>query len=250
MSYYSLTLPSKKEDILSKTFTIDDYISVIQLVNTDDIKGLDLFVEEKFKEYTKKDITLYSADKFAYLLAQRIISNNEKITLKTGTDSTFSLDLFKIYQDLLEHSFKIEEVIDYKGIKIKIGLPFSLSFKDNIQIHSINDKILRENSKASDLPQSAFNKITEFYNFNNNLIVQDYFSSIFKGKFTFNNESFLFLIKFIYGEDISSIYENFFTLCKGYNYDIGVMKGFTLRELYLHIILVNNYVKEQNKKKQ
>lgn len=246
MSYYSLTLPSIKETFLTSTFSIQDVIDINFLIKNKDNKGLDLYVDKKFKENTGRTDKLYAIDKFIYLFSQRIFSVGENVELKKGENSTFKVSLINLYNEIAEKDFILKEEFNIKEETLWFSLPYHLDEQDNIiAIDKEGDNI-----PVSSLPIDNFKQASNFFSKNNNLIDQNTYKKIFLEDFTLTNEYILDLISFLYSENINSIYENMFTLCSSYNYDIGVMKDFSSRELYLHILTVNNYVKQKNKEKK
>lgn len=246
MSYYSLTLPSIKETFLTSTFCIQDVIDINFLIKNKDNKGLDLYVDKKFRENTGRADKLYAIDKFVYLFSQRIFSVGENIELKSGENSTFRVSLINLYNEIAEKDFILREEFKIKEETLWFSLPHHLDEQENI----IAVDKEGETIPVSSLPINNFKQATEFFSKNNNKIVQNTYKQVFYEDFTLTNESILNLTSFLFSENINSIYENMFTLCSSYNYDIGVMKELTSRELYLHILTVNNYVKQKNKEKR
>ena len=102
----------------------------------------------------------------------------------------------------------------------------------------------------SDLPANCYKDIIKFYNKNNSLINQEYFKQVFNFDFILSNDVFLETLQFIFQENANSIFQNFFTLIHDYNYDIQSLKKFSMRELYLHILVVNNYNKNKQKERK
>lgn len=246
MSYFSLTLPSIKETFLTKSLNVQDIIDINFLLSNKDIKGLDLFVEQKFLNYTNKDNKLLAFDKFAYLFSQRIFSVGEKIELKISDNKTKTVKLIEIYNDIIEKDFILSKEIKFNSERLTLQYPYNFSDEERIYAKDNENTLI----PVSYLPVNIFKEATTFFSYNNDLIKQDSFKSTYNTNFSLNNEQFIQILGFIFNENVNSIYENFFTLCHSYNYDIGVMKEFTLRELYLHILVVNNYVKKQKREKK
>ena len=246
MSCYSLALPSSNERFLTKSFTVEDIIDLNSLINNIDVAGIDLFVEAKFKEYTKNNYKLFNVDTFCYLLSQRIFAVSEKLELKRGENDHYTMYLAKLYNDIIKDDFILENEIKYKNNVIKIKYPYNLNDSDKIYAY-LDDE---ERVSLSDLPVNCYKDVLSFYEKNEKLIVQDYFREVFNFNFSLENMIFLEVIQFLFQENVNSIYNNFFTLIHDYNYDIQSLKKFTLRELYLHIIVVNNYNKQKQKNKK
>jgi len=246
VSYYSLSLPTKKETILSKTFNVEDILDINYLINNLDIPGLDLFTEKKFKEYTDIEYKLTSFDKFSYLYSQRIFSISEKMTLKYSEERTFTLSLPKLYNDLILNDFIFNKKVKYRDKEFEIKYPYSFNEKEKLYAHTEDSLRI----PISELPVNCYKDIINFYNKNNSLIDQDYFKKVFNFDFILSNDIFLEILQFIFQENANSIFQNFFTLIHDYNYDIQSLKKFSLRELYLHILVVNNYNKNKQKERK
>ena len=83
---------------------------------------------------------------------------------------------------------------------------------------------------------------------NSEIIASEYFSSSFLKPLTFSNESFLFLLTFIYSENVVDFLSLTYTLNKNFNISFEHIKSITMRELYMLVDTVNKSVQDKNKK--
>ena len=264
MPYYTFKLASSKKSVLTKQFTTQDCIDLHFLLANKDIQGVDAFCEKKFFEYTGEIVLLHSLDKFLYLFSQKILSHSFFTTVvhsikEKGTTkkNPIKINLVKIYNLISDSQFKLKDVFEEGDLKIEYGIPHNLSDSKlfnfySVQIGDIKYSEINEYdcSTMSFLPLRLYQDILEMQTKNSKLIKSEYYEKNFLTELEFNNSSFLFLLDFIYSENVGDFYTLTFTMCKDHNISYEHIKSITMRELYLLVDTINKDVQEKKQKQK
>ncbi len=259
MPYYTFKVPSTNKNVLAKQFTTQDCIDLHFLLANQDIEGVDLFCEKKFLEYTNCSDKLNSLDKFLFLFSQKIISHNFDISVNhvssNNSKMTIVINLVNIYNKISDTKFIINETYTESNLEIEYGIPFNLSSKQNVALYKIktNEGVFENldnysSSIINELPYKMSLQINKMIVKNNELMSFDYFKKSFLRDLELNNECFLFILDFIYTENVGNFFSLCFNLCKEYNINYEHIITITMRELQLIVDTINKI--NQEKKKQ
>ena len=260
MPYYTFNVYSTKKDILTKQFTTQDCIDLHFLLANEDFIGVDMFCQTKYEEYTKDNTKLNSFDKFLFLFSQKILSHSfdtniiiqnkdaeSKITKKTS--------LVKIYNEISEKIFILKGSYVEGCVEIEYGIPANLSSKNNVILYSLKTdtehKVLSEsdNKDLPSLPIKLYTQIQDMQLKNNEIIISSYFSDSFLRPLMFSNECFLYILNFIYQENVADYFSLSYNLNKEFNVGFDHIKTITMRELYLLVDTINKITQEKKKQK-
>lgn len=258
MPYYTFKVPSTNKNVLAKQFSTQDCIDLHFLLANEDFEGVDLFCEKKFLEYTGCSEKINSLDRFLFLFSQKILSHtfdisvNHVITPENKTSVTISL--VNIYNNISDKKFIFSQVYSDENIEIEYSIPTTLSSKQEISLQKIKvkDEVIEvkdsDSYNVEDLPFEVYNQASKMMEKNNELIKFDYFKKGFLRELEFNNQCFLFILDFVYTENVANYYHLLFNLCKEYNISFEHIKSTTMRELQLIVDTINTI--NQEKKKQ
>lgn len=259
MPYYTFNIYSTKKDVLTKQFTTQDCLDLHYLLANRDYVGVDIFCQVKFEEYSNVNVKLNSFDKFLYLLSQKILSHNfDTSVIHSNSESnskiTKIISLVKIYNEVTEKSFQISGKFEEGSLQVEYTIPQDLSCSNffNYKSVKLNNEI-KELSIISEiplpsLPVELYNQLETMQLKNSEIIASEYFSSSFLKPLTFSNESFLFLLTFIYSENIIEFLSLSYTLSKDFNISFEHIKSITMRELYMLVETVNKSIQDKKKK--
>lgn len=258
MPYYTFKIPSLNKNVLAKQFTTEDCIDLHFLLANEDYEGVDLFCEKKFVEYTGCLTQINSIDKFLFLFSQKILSHSFEINVNHVSENekklTVRIDLVRIYNFISDLNFITTQTYKDKDLEIEYGVPLNLSCKELISLYKlkINDETIQIDNKIDysleDLPLEMHNQISKMIDKNNESIKLDYFKSSFLRNLELSNQCFLFILDFIYTENVGSFFSLKFNLSKEYNISYEHIKSITMRELQLLVDTINT--NNQEKKKQ
>jgi len=257
--YYTFKVPSTNKNVLAKQFTTQDCIDLHFLLANQDFEGVDLFCEKKFLEYTSCNCRLNSLDKFLFLFSQRILSHSFDISVNhVGSNdekTTVTVSLVNIYNSIADTKFIINEIYKESNLEIEYGIPYNLSSKQRVNLYKIKtdkETFYDLNDKENfleELPYQMNKQVNNMLLKNNELIKLEYFKKSFLRDLELNNECFLFILDFIYTENVGNHFTLSFNLCKEYNINYEHIKSITMRELQL-IIDTINIINQEKKKKQ
>lgn len=259
MPYYTFKVYSTEKNVLTKQFSSRDCIDLHFLLANKDYEGVDLFCQKKYEEYTNDNTLLNSLDKFLYLFSQKILSHNFDTTVihtyeASKTKITKTISLVKIYNDISECKFTLQSCYKEGNVKIEFGIPKKLSDIKNLNFYSISveDKVFNNVDKydctdLSFLPVKLYRIIQNWQQENNKKIKSEYFKSSFIRELSFTNECFLYILDFIYNENVADFFDLSYTLSKDFGIDHNFIKNTTMRELYLLVDTINiNTKKKKN----
>lgn len=260
MPYYTFNIYSTKKDVLTKQFTTQDCIDLHFLLANEDYIGVDMFCQTKFEEYSKDTTILNSFDKFLYLLSQKILSHSfdtNIIIQRADSDSkiTKKTSLVRIYNEISDKKYILNGTYTEGDMEIKYSIPQNLACKSDIVLYSIKNstenKIINEidNKDLPSLPVKLYALIQNMQLKNNNFIESEYFQSNFLRQLTFSNECFLYILNFIYQENIAEYYSLSYNLNKEFSVGYDHIKTITMRELYLLVDTINKIIQEKKKQK-
>lgn len=252
MPYYSLKLPSVDKEIFTKQFSVRDCLDINYLISTNDIIGIDFFVEEKIKTYSNCTADLTVFDKFLYLFSQSIFCDKDTININDGVDEDGTkivkiINLIEAYNCFDTGTIQSKKRIKSGEIDIIFGLTSNFNDKEVVKVYSVGGEKIDYNI-IPDLPISLYKEITEFYHIENDKIDRDTFKKILRYKINLSSEVFIEILKFLFNENIKNHFDITFQLQKNYNFDIQYIESLTPKELSLYVLTVNNYVEEENKK--
>jgi hypothetical protein len=262
--YYTFKLASSKKSVLTKQFTTQDCIDLHFLLANKDIQGVDAFCEKKFVEYTGESVSLNCLDKFLYLFSQKILSHSFFTTVVHSTKvngenkkTPRKVNLVNIYNSISDAEFKQKDVFEQGDLRIEYGIPVNLSDSKlfnfySVQVGNIKNSKINEFdcSSMSFLPLRLYRDILEMQTNNSKIIKSEYFEKNFLTELEFNNSSFLFILDFIYSENVGDFYTLSFTMCKDHNISFEHIKSVTMRELYLLVDTINKDVQEKKQKQK
>lgn len=260
MPYYTFKVYSTGKNVLTKQFTTQDCIDLHFLLANQDFIGVDLFCQSKFEEYSKDSTRLNALDKFLYLFSQKIISHNFDTSVvhkikDSETKLTKLVNLVRIYNAVSDSVFQTSGNFTEGDLQIEYGIPFDLADKNYYSFYSIKvkDKELTnieslEPTAMSFLPVKLYRNLQEMQLKNNKIIKSEYFQSNFLRELTFTNECFLYLLDFIYSENVADFFSLTYNMNKDFNVDYSHIKSITMRELYLLVDTINKSVQEKKKK--
>lgn len=259
MPYYTFNIYSSKKDVLSKQFTTQDCLDLHYLLANQDFVGVDIFCQLKFEEYTKDVSRLNSFDKFLYLFSQKILSHNFDTSVihsnsESGSKVTKVISLVKIYNEITDKVFKLSGKFEEGALEIEYCVSNNLSDKKIINFNSVKlNKESKDLSVISDvpllsLPVKLYNQLEDMQHKNSEVISSEYFKSSFLKPLTFSNESFLFLLSFIYSESIADFFSLNYNLNKDFSVSFEHIKTITMRELYMLVETINKNIQEKKKK--
>jgi hypothetical protein len=98
------------------------------------------------------------------------------------------------------------------------------------------------------LPVKLYRELQEMQHKNNKLIKSEYFQSNFLRELTFTNECFLYLLDFIYSENVADFFSLTYNMNKDFSIEYSHIKSITMRELYLLVDTINKSVQDKKKK--
>ena len=258
MPYYTFRINSTEKNVLTKTFNTRDYFDLHFLLAGQDFIGVDLFCEAKFKEYTKNDTQLNCFDKFLYLFSQKVVSHESDISIVQTINeekTTKIISLAKIYNEICDLKFKTRDVFVEGDLKLEFGIPNNLSDKRNVVFYDLelkNNKI--ENITDYDLitlsflPVKLYKQISQLQQSNNKNIASEYFYTCFLRDLSFDTETFLYMLNFIFNENVSNFYDLAFKLNKDFHVNYSYIDTITMRELSLLTETINKSIKDKKNK--
>ena len=261
MPFYTFRINSTERNVLTKTFTTQDYFDLHYLLAGQDYTGVDLFCQQKFEEYTKDKTKLNCFDKFLYLFSQKVVSHESEIsivhTVEQGEKLNKLISLAKIYNDICDLKYQLKNTFEEGNLKLEVGVPVNLSDKRRLVIYSlqVNDLVINDTDRAeisslSFLPVGLYRKILKMQLSNNNALNTLYFKECFLRDFTFDTECFLYILNFVYNENVSNFYDLTYKLNKDYSVNYSYMCTLTMRELYLLVETINKSVQEKKNKEK
>lgn len=168
-----VTLPSSKKRRIAELKN-RDYVNIIKFCENNDLYGLSSLFDEL---YLDKDLDIY--DRFYILIYVRMLFVGETLTFVSEDKKNIDIGLDTVLQKLDENFKDLDTEITIDDIKIRLGLPNCMYFKDVddlltsvIKSVTINNKSIefsklqsREKSQViSKLPASAFGHINSFLN--------------------------------------------------------------------------------------
>ena len=259
MPYYTFNIYSTKKDVLTKQFTTQDCLDLHYLLANRDYVGVDIFCQLKFEEYSNVNAKLDSFDKFLYLLSQKILSHSfDTSVIHSNSESnskiTKIISLVKIYNEVTEKIFKLSGKFVEGSLEVEYTIPQDLSCSNFFNYKSVKlNKEIKELSIISEIPLTSlpvelYNQLETMQLKNSEIRASEYFSTSFLKPLTFSNESFLFLLTFIYSENVVEFLSLSYTLNKNFNISFEHIKSITMRELYMLVDTVNKSVQDKNKK--
>jgi len=258
--YHTFKVYSSGKNVLTKQFTTQDCIDLHFLLANQDFTGVDLFCQAKYEEYSKDNTKLNSLEKFLYLFSQKILSHSFDTSVvhkmkDSETKLTKLVNLVKIYNSVSDAIFQTKGSFTEGDLQIEYGIPFNLADKNYYSFYSIKvkDKELTnveslETTTMSFLPVKLYRELQEMQLKNNKLIKSEYFQSNFLRELTFTNECFLYLLDFIYSENVADFFSLTYNMNKDFNVDYSHIKSITMRELYLLVDTINKSVQDKKKK--
>ena len=155
---------------------------------------------------------------------------------------------------MTEKIFKLSGKFVEGSLEVEYTIPQDLSYGNFFNYKSVKlNKEIKELSIISEiplpsLPVELYNQLETMQLKNSEIIASEYFSSSFLKPLTFSNESFLFLLTFIYSENVVDFLSLTYTLSKNFNISFEHIKSITMRELYMLVDTVNKSVQDKNKK--
>lgn len=260
MPYYTFKVYSTEKSVLTKQFTTQDCIDLHFLLANEDYTGVDLFCQLKFEEYTNDKTRLNSLDKFLYLFSQKIISHSFDTSVvhsfpDNGAKVTKVVSLVKIYNNISDSKFTLSGKFKEGNVVIEYGVPFNLSDKSNFSFYSVtvNNETYPEIEKYSCtdfsfLPVKLYTDLQNMQIENNKIIKSEYFQSCFIRELTFTNECFLYILDFIYSENVADFFKLAYNISKDFGISHSHTKSVTMRELYLLVDTINKSVQEKKNK--
>lgn len=260
MPYYTFKFYSTEKNVLTKQFTTQDCIDTHFLLANQDFVGLDLFCQVKYEEYTNDKTKLNSLDKFLYLFSQKIISHSFDTSVVhsiqgSETKMTKLVSLVKIYNDISDSKFTILQKFSEGNLRIEYGIPLNLSDSKNFTFYSIEvgDTAYKDIdsfnfSDFSFLPVKLYRNLQYMQLENNKKIKSEYFQANFIRELTFTNECFLYILDFIYSENVADFFHLTYNLSKDFGVNHSFIKSVTMRELYLMVDTINKSTQDKKKK--
>lgn len=260
MPYYTFNVYSHNKNVLTKQFTTQDCFDVHFLLANNDYEGIDLFCQQKFEEYSNSKLKLNCLDKFLFLFSQKIISHNFDINLShsiPGVEkkTTIVTSLVKIYNTISDSKFTLCKKFTEGNVEIEYGIPYSIAsnrdycfYKINVNSKEYRDLEQYDTDTMSFLPVKLYRELIKMQQENNKIIESTYFKNCFLTDLKFSNECFLYLLNFIYTENVGDYFSLCYNLSKDYGVDYNHIKSITMRELYLLVDTINKIVQEKNKK--
>ena len=168
-----VTLPSSKKRRIAELKN-RDYVNIIKFCENNDLYGLSSLFDEL---YLDKDLDIY--DRFYILIYVRMLFVGETLTYVTEDNKNIDIGLDTVLQKLDENFKDLDTEITIDDIKIQLGLPNCIYFKDVddlltavIKSVTINNKSIGFNKLTSQeksqvigkLPARAFSYIYSFLN--------------------------------------------------------------------------------------
>lgn len=259
MPYYTFKVYSTEKNVLTRQFSTQDCIDLHFLLANQDYTGVDMFCQLKYEEYSKDSTKLTALDKFLYLFSQKIISHSfdTSVVHKTKdseTTLTKLVSLVKIYNTISDAKFKTNGRFTEGKLCIEYGVPYNLADINYFTFYSIKldgEEIaidISDCSSLSFLPVKLYMSLQNMQLENNKLIKSEYFQSNFLRELTFTNECFLYLLDFIYSENVAEYFTLTYNMNKDFSVEYSHIKSITMRELYLLVDTINKSVQEKKKK--
>lgn len=226
--------PTLSSNIFLKELTNKNYLDINKYIASNDNEGLSNFLNDQLG---LKDFNIF--DKFFALIYLRLLCISPTIKLSIQKDSILTINLTKILQRLLDNIQEHIEDFYFKDLQISFKLPKNLFYSNfllllldiiediKLKNNSIdyknftpNKKILIIKSFKKEIIKEIKNHIKEKQNYYKIVDLEENIG-LDKYNFSFYDNSAFFTLKFLFKNNLTSIYNKLYVCSQklNLNYD-------------------------------